>query len=90
MPMIRPMSDLTTHAQEIADFCRETMEPVLITHTGGERLVLMSAAAYERRQAQTASYVQTAGRASPAPADGPRESLLLAARQLWECLAGID
>ena len=89
MPMIRPLSDLTTHTHEIADFCRETMEPVLITHTGAESLVLMSAGAYERQQALHASYVQNTGKGAPPPAATMLENLLIAARQLQECLLDI-
>lgn len=84
MPMIRSLSDLSSHTREIADFCRKTSEPVLITHPGEESLVLMSAGAYERQETLPASYIHLSPRGTPSPA---ASALLLAARQLQECLS---
>ena len=56
MPVIRPVSDLRNKTHEIADLCRELGEPVFITKNGVSKLVVMSAAAYERDQARLKLY----------------------------------
>jgi len=89
MPMTRPISDLIAHAGEIADFCRQTSEPVLITHSGGGDMVLMSAESYRRQQELLDTYVPRSGNI---PGQFPRagqEKLLSAARLLRECLPGM-
>jgi PHD/YefM family antitoxin component YafN of YafNO toxin-antitoxin module len=47
MPLIRPISDLRNHANEISDLCHGADEPVFITKNGQGDLV-MSLAHYER------------------------------------------
>ena len=48
MPLIRPISDLRNHANEISDLCHSADEPVFITKNGQGDLVVMSQAHYER------------------------------------------
>lgn len=87
MTMIRPISDLIVHAGEIADFCRRTSEPVLITHSGGEDVVLVSAEAYRRQQALLDAYTKSSRKNSVIPSKAGQEKLLSAARLLRECLS---
>lgn len=56
MPRIRPFSDLRTKAREIARQCRESHEPIILTHHGRGDLVLMTLAAYERNRARMELY----------------------------------
>jgi prevent-host-death family protein len=53
---IRPISDLRNKAHEISTLCHATGEPVFITKNGRDDLVVMSAAAYERKEAQLELY----------------------------------
>jgi len=48
MPIIKPISDLRNHADEISDLCHQENEPVFITKNGQGDLVVMSHAHYER------------------------------------------
>jgi len=48
MPLIRPISDLRNHANEISELCHGADEPVFITKNGQGDLVVMSQAHYER------------------------------------------
>jgi prevent-host-death family protein len=48
MPLIRPISDLRNHANEISELCHGADEPVFITKNGQGDLVVMSHAHYER------------------------------------------
>ena len=48
MPIIKPISDLRNHADEISDLCHRENEPVFITKNGQGDLVVMSHAHYER------------------------------------------
>ncbi len=48
MPIIKPISDLRNHADEISDLCHQEDEPVFITKNGQGDLVVMSYAHYER------------------------------------------
>jgi prevent-host-death family protein len=48
MPLIRPISDLRNHANEISELCHGADEPVFITKNGLGDLVVMSHAHYER------------------------------------------
>lgn len=86
MPMTRPISDLIVHAGEIADYCRKTSEPVLITHSGGEDVILISAASYRRQQALLDAYVPSFRENPGKPLKSGQEKLLAAARLLRECL----
>lgn len=56
MPMIRPISDLRNHADEISRLCHEQGEAVFVTKNGKEDLVVLSQAAYERLQARLELY----------------------------------
>lgn len=87
MPMIRPLSDFIDHAAEIADFCRQTSEPVLITQSGGGDMVLMSLEAYEARQSLLSAQASS-GTGTPGGPDAAQENFLQVARQLRECLSG--
>jgi len=48
MPLIRAISDLRNHANEISELCHGADEPVFITKNGQGDLVVMSQAHYER------------------------------------------
>ncbi len=48
MPIIKPISDLRNHTDEISDLCHQEDEPVFITKNGQGDLVVMSYAHYER------------------------------------------
>lgn len=50
MPMFRPVSDLSSHADAICDYCRSTREPVFLLQNGESHVVVLSIEAY---QAQT-------------------------------------
>lgn len=56
MPVIRPISDLRNRAHEISELCHQTGEPVFITKSGRDDLVVMSVAAWEREQSRLALY----------------------------------
>ena len=48
MPLIRPISDLRNHANQISELCHIENQPVFITKKGKGDLVVMSQAHYER------------------------------------------
>jgi len=50
MPIIKPISDLRNHFNEISEICHKEGEPVFITKNGEGNLVVMSMAAYERER----------------------------------------
>ena len=56
MPVIRPISDLRTHAHELSELCHDSGEPIFLTKNGRGDLVLMSLAAYEGLQARLELY----------------------------------
>ena len=56
MPVIRPISDLRNRAHEISQLCHETGEPVFITKSGRDDLVVMSVAAWERERSRLELY----------------------------------
>lgn len=60
MPDIRPISDLRNKANEIADFCKDSREPVFITRNGTGEMVIMSMEMHERREAQLELYAKLA------------------------------
>jgi prevent-host-death family protein len=60
MPIIRPLSDLRKHSNEISEQCRESAEPVFITRKGRSDLVVMSHALYEQREARLELYAKLA------------------------------
>jgi len=60
MPDIRPISDLRNKANEIADYCKDSREPVYITRNGAGEMVIMSMEMHERREAQIELYAKLA------------------------------
>jgi PHD/YefM family antitoxin component YafN of YafNO toxin-antitoxin module len=50
MPIIRPITDLG-NANEISELCHSRQEPVFITKSGYDDLVVMSITTYERQMA---------------------------------------
>jgi len=56
MPIIRPISDLRNHADQISDVCHKWQEPVYITKNGKGDLVVMSQAYFDRQQAMLELY----------------------------------
>jgi len=49
--LIKPTTSLRTELGEITRICKEKSEPVYLTKNGEGELVIMSIAAYERREA---------------------------------------
>jgi prevent-host-death family protein len=56
MPIIRPISDLRNHADQISDIWHKWREPVFITKNGKEALVVMSQSYYDREFAMNDLY----------------------------------
>lgn len=56
MSIIRPISDLRNHADEISRICHKNGEPVFITKNGHNDLVVMSQALFDRQQALVELY----------------------------------
>ena len=79
MSTVQALTELSHRADEVAAFCRETGEPIQVTHLAGDDLVLMSVEAY-RRQRELA--VSEARRQA---AEEARRPLLEAARRLQLC-----
>lgn len=79
MSTVQALTELSHRADEVAAFCRETGEPIQVTHLAGDDLVLMSVEAY-RRQRELA--VSEARRQA---AEETRRPLLEAARRLQIC-----
>ena len=79
MSTVQALTELSHRADEVAAFCRETGEPIQVTHLAGDDLVLMSVEAY-RRQRELA--VSEARRQA---AEEARRPLLEAARRLQIC-----
>ena len=48
MSTVQALTELSHRADEVAAFCRETGEPIQVTHLAGDDLVLMSVEAYRR------------------------------------------
>jgi len=51
MPIIKPISDLRNHFNEISNICHGEGRPVFITKNGKGDLVVMSIALYEKQEA---------------------------------------
>jgi len=51
MPVIKPISDLRNHADQISHICHRQAEPVFITKNGKEDIVVMSQALYDQQRA---------------------------------------
>ena len=51
MSIIRPISDLRNHADQISKLCHVEARPILITKNGKGDMVVMSLALFERQQA---------------------------------------
>ncbi len=49
MPIIRSISDLRNHANEISKLCHKSGEPVFITKNGQGDIVVMSQALFEKQ-----------------------------------------
>lgn len=47
MSTVQALTELSHRADEVAAFCRETGEPIQVTHLAGDDLVLMSVEAYQ-------------------------------------------
>jgi len=56
MPVIRPLNDLHTQADEILQICLQEEQPVFLTKNGHGRLVVMSQKYFERMQAMMRLY----------------------------------
>ncbi len=56
MSIIRPISDLRNHADQISDLCHREAEPVFITKNGKGDLVVMSEALFNQQQALLSLY----------------------------------
>ena len=50
MSTVQALTELSHRADEVAAFCRETGEPIQVTHLAGDDLVLMSVEAYRRQR----------------------------------------
>ncbi len=50
MSIIKPISDLRNHADQISKICHEERKPVFITKNGKGDLVVMSQVLYEQQQ----------------------------------------
>lgn len=50
MPIIKPLSDLRNHFNQISEICHTQKEPVFITKKGIGDLVVMSLALYEQQR----------------------------------------
>lgn len=48
MPVIKSISDLRNHANEISELCHKYAEPIFITKNGQGDLVVMSQTLFER------------------------------------------
>ena len=77
MSTVQALTELSHRADEVAAFCRETGEPIQVTHLAGDDLVLMSVEAYRRQLAVSEARRQAAEEA--------RRPLLEAARRLQIC-----
>jgi prevent-host-death family protein len=56
MPVIRPLTDLRTRADEILKICLREEKPVFLTKNGQGRLVVMSQGYFEKMQAMMRLY----------------------------------
>jgi len=56
MPIVKPISDLRNHADQISKICHERAQPVLITKNGKGDMIVMSVALFRRQEAQMRLY----------------------------------
>jgi len=56
MTIIKPISDLRNHFNEIAELCSKEKEPIFITKNGLGEFVVMSIALYEEQRARLDLY----------------------------------
>ncbi|MEK6543023.1 MAG: type II toxin-antitoxin system prevent-host-death family antitoxin [Elusimicrobiota bacterium] len=56
MPIIKSISDLRNHANEISGICHKQGEPVFVTKNGKSDLVVMSQVAYEELESKLELY----------------------------------
>lgn len=88
MPMIRPITDLSSRADEISDFCRLTREPVYITREGAGDMVVVSLEEYERQQARLDLYQKLAEAEQEIENGAQGEDFLTAAQKIRERIHG--
>ena len=88
MQMIRPISDLSSRADEISDFCRQTREPVYLTREGAGDMVVLSLEEYERQQARLDLYEKLAAAEQEIANGAQGEAFLTAARRIRERIHG--
>jgi prevent-host-death family protein len=58
MPIIRPITDLRNHSNEISELCKQENEPVFITRNGRGELVVMSQERYETMEKRMKLYAE--------------------------------
>ena len=56
MTIIKPISDLRNKFNEISELCHREGEPIYLTKNGKGDLVVMSLAAYEKKEARMRLY----------------------------------
>lgn len=88
MPYIRPISDLSSRANDISDFCRQTREPVYITRNGAGDMVVLNVDEYERREALIDLYGKLAVAENEIAHGDEGEDFLTFAARLREQLHG--
>ena len=76
MSTVQALTELSHRADEVAAFCRETGEPIQVTHLAGDDLVLMSVEAYRRQRELAVS------EAGPPAAAAPRRPRRAAAGRI--------
>jgi len=69
MPIIRPITDLRNHSNEISELCKRQNEPIFITKNGRGEFVVMSQDHFDRIQTRLDLYdklgaAQAGGRGS--------------------------
>lgn len=57
LPIIRPISDLHAHLNDVCAQARETQEPVILTKNGSPAFVLSDAAAYDAERQRMREYL---------------------------------
>ena len=56
MPIIRPITDLRNHSNEISELCKRQNEPIFITKNGRGEFVVMSQDHFDRIQTRLDLY----------------------------------
>ena len=60
MPIIRPITDLRNHSNEISELCKRENEPIFITKNGRGEFVVMSQERYEAMEKRMKLYKELA------------------------------